>query len=820
MTGARIGRWPRTFGLLVLLAACGDDGEGGAVPTATPTPTATHTPTATATATLGPPNPFGFRDDLLRVGAARASIAPVPAGTAGAAPAGEPVFETFTDFDFTLTCPENPELQLHFVPNALFDGVLTVPAGAEPWIDCGGRTGRFDAGVDMFRDLDGNGRFDGDDRNPEGLEPFDDANGNGLFDAIWLGGFDSARAADGVDAAAPPVVTALVVSQAQEFVVLVTLDTIGNVSTHLTPLRQRIATALGLDGTRGDSPDVGRIIVSSLHNHEAADTIGVAGPTALAAETVREFVLSGFLPDLGPFAGVPVRTGINFAYREWMDDRAVAAVQEAVAQLRPALLRVAAAPAPMESDAEALNPDAADQTESFRIPRDQQMLMTDIRWPFVRDPLVLAVQAQDAVTHGTIATVVNWTNHVEVLGSRNRLLSADYAGHLRAHLEARLGGVGIFVVGTVGGLQTPLQDVLVPVLDAAGGVVTRGGATVPFRDFYAPVLDGTRTASAAAAELSAAARRAVNDSPEKAASLGRLVAEVAALGVERAPTLAPPALRVTAAPVLIPLENPTLYLAAVLGVVEGRSALYLGEPSPALVTDRPERCGLVGCLRETITLADFGDFQWITAPGELLPEYTLGRPRPGIAQDAGIRFVTKEASGAVVHDFGVNAFAPIAGLRALREGPLFVFGLAQGQLGYFIPQSDFVNVFEGSLPRPEDLTEDLGVLADLDIAPLLELERNPEFPSDEELTIRDIVDTAWAKFPPARYPMTSLGGVSLVDLPDVNLAAEHPNVIGNNNSLGPRAGHVVYNALCDLTDDGAANASCPTALPVADDPNQ
>lgn len=819
----------------VLLAAC--DGRDNASPpaatptatttstaTPTPVPAATATPTATDTSTATPTSvPTATPKPVLQVGAARISIAPLRAGSAEAAANPQvPVFETFTDFDFTLTCRDDPAVQLHFEANALFEGVLDRPPGAEPFVDCGGTPGRFDPGIDEFADLNGNGQFDGDVTNPEGLEPFTDANGNGFFDAIWIGGFDSSRAALDVDAAAPPMATALVISYGQEMAVIVTLDTIGNVSTHLSPLRQRLAAELGLDAAGVDSPGVQRIIITSLHDHQGPDTIGLWGPDALNTGTVREALNGGLLDeeDLGAFAGVPVRSGIDFTYRRWLDDQVVAVVKKAVRNLRPATLRVAAAPAPMRPDATVLNPEPADQTESFRIERRDQLLMTDIRWPFIRDPLVLAVQAIDRETGETIATLVNWTNHVEAMGSRNSLLSADYAGYVRQRLEAVFGGVGIYAVGTVGGLQTPLRDTFVPVMDDQGNVLAKDGSRIAFADLYGPVLDGRGSAGEIAGELFAMARRAANNSAEKAASLGRVIAEVAVQALTRAELEEAPSLRASASSVLVPIENPGFLLVAALGGLEGREVLFKGVPSQGFVTDRPQQCGLVGCIRETITLLDFGRFQLLTTPGELLPEYVVGRPRPDVTQDRRLRFVRKDSAGNVVRDFGDNEFSPISGLRGVRPGAhLLVLGLAQSELGYFIPRSDFVNVFEGILPRPQDLDQELGILADFDLVPLLGLGANPGFEEGEMLTLRQIIETAWAKFPEDRYPATSLGGVSLVDVAGVDLACEHPNTAGNENSVSPRAGEVVYNAMCDLLDDGTANASCATKLPVPEDPN-
>ncbi len=791
-------------------------------PSVTPTSTPTPTPTATATATR-PPNQFGFTDDLLRVGAASIDISPLPAGTAAAQiDPSVPRFETFTDFDFTLACPKNPDIRLVFDGNARFDGVLTRPGGAEPFVDCGGQAGKFDAGIDVFADLNGNRTFDGDPNNPRGLEPFADANGNGNFDAIWLGGFDNARAASAIDAAAPLAATATVISKGDEFAVVITLDTIGNVSTHLGPLRQRIASAIGLDGSQLDSPDVQRIIVSSLHDHQAPDTLGLWGPTALSTQTVRDAVTAGLISedDLGPFGGVPAHTGIDFTYRNWVDDQVVLAVQQAVEDLRVATLRVASAPAPTQPDSEILTVDPADQTESFRIPQHDQLLMTDIRWPFLRDPQVLAFQAREVDSGDTIVTLVNWANHVEAMGSDTNVLSADYAGYVRERLESAFGGVGVFVVAAVGGLQTPLRDAFVPIVDAQGGVLTGDGSTTPFRQIYDQVLDGQKTISQVAQQLFFTAQRSENSSPQKAASLGRLVAEVAAAALERESSAVPATFTVAASTVLVPIENPGFLLLSALGALEGRAALFKGEPTPGFVSDRPEVCGLSGCIRETLTLVDFGDFQFLTTPGEILPEYIIGRPRPGIAQDEKLRFVRKDGNGTVVVDFGENEFDPIVGLRQVRGGErLFIFGLAQSELGYFIPQSDFVNVFEGLLPRPEDIEDELGVLAELDLVPLLGLGANPGFVAGEMLSLRQIIETSWERFPEARYPEVRVGGVSLVDVPGIALDS-HPNNAGNDNSVGPRTGYIVYNAMCDLLDDGVANRSCTSALPVAGDPNE
>ena len=67
--------------------------------------------------------------------------------------------------------------------------------------------------------------------------------------------------------------------------------------------------------------------------------------------------------------------------------------------------------------------------------------------------IVLSAAGRDG---GTIATVVNWANHPETLGSRNTLVTADYPGFLYRRLEERLGGTALLVNGALGGMQSPL----------------------------------------------------------------------------------------------------------------------------------------------------------------------------------------------------------------------------------------------------------------------------------------------------------------------------------------------------------------------------
>ena len=55
---------------------------------------------------------------------------------------------------------------------------------------------------------------------------------------------------------------------------------------------------------------------------------------------------------------------------------------------------------------------------------------------------------------GTIATLVNFTAHPEVLWSDSTALTAEYPGHVYRLVEEAFGGVAVFINGALGGMAT------------------------------------------------------------------------------------------------------------------------------------------------------------------------------------------------------------------------------------------------------------------------------------------------------------------------------------------------------------------------------
>lgn len=157
---------------------------------------------------------------------------------------------------------------------------------------------------------------------------------------------------------------------------------------------------------RAGAPEA-TVIVAATHVHEGPDTMGLWGPKQ----------------------GV---SGIDEEYNALLVARAVEAIKECLSTLRPATATLAGV-----------------------TPKDVDGYFDDSRPPVVHDPQILALAVND-MRRERIATLVNWTNHPETLGSKNTLITADWPAGLTARLESLEGGLVVYVNGAVGGMQSPL----------------------------------------------------------------------------------------------------------------------------------------------------------------------------------------------------------------------------------------------------------------------------------------------------------------------------------------------------------------------------
>src|SRR5689334_2390391 len=116
----------------------------------------------------------------------------------------------------------------------------------------------------------------------------------------------------------------------------------------------------------------------------------------------------------------------DLAYIDSVCDKAAQAVNEAIDRLRPARIRVATGEAHGKIAYNYYAPDLYDRRMS----------------------VIQAVSPQGE----TIATLVNYAIHPEVLGNSVGILSPDLVGPLCETIESRSGGVALFMNGAQGGM--------------------------------------------------------------------------------------------------------------------------------------------------------------------------------------------------------------------------------------------------------------------------------------------------------------------------------------------------------------------------------
>ncbi|HSM78089.1 MAG TPA: hypothetical protein VLT57_10705 [Bryobacteraceae bacterium] len=344
------------------------------------------------------------------------------------------------------------------------------------------------------------------------------------FSPVYMAGFGNNRRAASIHDDLYARCLALQFDTKSDPLVICGVDSIGIFWEDAERVRELVDRQLGRHAA---------VIVAALHDHQAPDTMGLWGP--------REGV-----------------SGIDEEYNSFLIDRTAEAAVDAVHSLRPATLTLARAHPP--------------QLDSF---------IDDDRPPVVHDAEVLALSA--ASPEGPIGTLVNWANHPETLGSRNKEITADYSGYLRSELEKRLGGVAVFVNGALGGMQSPL------------------GSKVPDPATGAPAPDNTF---------------------RKAEIIGRAVADIAADAVQAAKPVDIDRYEFREKLIRIPTTNQGFHAAAQAGIYKGRKPM-----TADFATTTP-----VGMVR--LLSGGKAELEIALVPGELYPELSVG----GIERYSGADF--------------------------------------------------------------------------------------------------------------------------------------------------------------------------------------
>jgi hypothetical protein len=208
---------------------------------------------------------------------------------------------------------------------------------------------------------------------------------------VYLAGFGQNRKATGVHD--PLRVMVVVLSDGKRKVALVSVDLVGFFRDNVDKVRKRLT---GFD----------LVVVSSTHNHEGPDTLGLWGPGAF-------------------------QSGVDPDYLASVETKIVEAIRSADKARQPVEARLGTVRAPE--------------------------LLHDGRLPIVKHDELVALSFRNSDTGKLAGLVVQWNCHPETLSSKNTLVSSDYVGPTVERLKKKHGCPVVYLTGTVGGLMTSLH---------------------------------------------------------------------------------------------------------------------------------------------------------------------------------------------------------------------------------------------------------------------------------------------------------------------------------------------------------------------------
>jgi hypothetical protein len=206
---------------------------------------------------------------------------------------------------------------------------------------------------------------------------------------VWIAGYGNNRKATAIH---DPLWarTCVIAAPPNTKIALVSVDLVGLQYHETLAIRQKLA-------------DFSYVLVSSTHNHEGPDVVGLWGPS-------RQ------------------QSGVDPDYLKLVVDRVVQSVRDAEANLKDSNATFGAA--------------------------DDESIVRDVRLPLVKDGNLRALRFINPETQQTLGLIVQWNCHPEHLGSKNTLITADFPHYLVKKLESTHQAPVVYFSGTLGGLMT------------------------------------------------------------------------------------------------------------------------------------------------------------------------------------------------------------------------------------------------------------------------------------------------------------------------------------------------------------------------------
>ncbi len=211
---------------------------------------------------------------------------------------------------------------------------------------------------------------------------------------VYMAGFGTNRTATKIHD--PIMARAVVLTDGTKTLALVAVDLVGFFLPQVENIRKELK---GVD----------HLIVSSTHNHEGPDTVGLWGAS-------------------------PFQSGVDAEYVKRIEQTVIKLVGTATKAMVPATAKIGSAHAPE--------------------------LITDNRLPVVKHDELVAIRfdaLNSAKSAKPLGVLIQWNCHPETLDDKNREITADFVGYAASHLKKKHDCPVAYFTGTVGGLMTSLK---------------------------------------------------------------------------------------------------------------------------------------------------------------------------------------------------------------------------------------------------------------------------------------------------------------------------------------------------------------------------
>ena len=251
----------------------------------------------------------------------------------------------------------------------------------------------------------------------------------------------------------------------------------------------------------------------------------------------------------------------------------------------------------------------------------------DTRMPIVFDSGLRLIKAIDKENGTTLGSLIAWGDHPETLWSDNLLISSDFPHYVREGIEK-----GVFNKDSL--MKPGIGGVAVYISGAVGGLMTTHPSLAikdPFtgKEFKEPSF---AKAEAQGKNLSLLALNAMDKPSETIDSAG---------------------ITLVVRTITLPITNTLFRLATFAGVLDRGMSGWMK-------------------IRSEVSAFNIGPISFVTMPGEIYPELLNG----GIESPEGA-------------DFNIRP-VEIPAIRDMMKGKYkFVFGLANDEIGYIVPKSQW-----------------------------------------------------------------------------------------------------------------------------------